>query len=260
MTIHPRHEEARFRMAERLARLFYDNQFSSDFLSIAGDRFWKEVPRAAGEKHTPSPETRHLTLEILLDLEAKRPPRGPSLEEIAGARDSSSWTAPAPDTTSDGPRPNPVQRASQSDSGPSELSEAPVAGTQGNHEEVPSSSSRASEDVCPPAGIGLSESPRGGQVSLPFQPHSETSRLAAHDQDTKDVAKAHRLLVLQTLRELGPLTDDQIADHLGLTTEQVRVRRIGLVHDRYVEQAGRGLSRKGRPCNTWGLTEYAVSA
>lgn len=258
MTIHPRHEEARYAMAQRLARFFYDNRFGSDWVALAGDRFWDRVPKTAGEKRTPSPETRHLTLEMLKDLEAKGAPRGPSLAEIEEAKVS--------EGVSRSPRPAPDNSNEPLTGPPSDLSEAP-ADNPGSHaalarQAVSSESSAvsvvASEDA--PGRVRTLSAGPTGQASLPFQPHSETSRQAAHDPVTKDVAAAHRLLVLQTLREYGPLTDDQIADHLGLTTEQVRVRRIGLMHDRIVEQAGRGLSRKGRPCNTWGLTEFAVSA
>jgi hypothetical protein len=95
--------------------------------------------------------------------------------------------------------------------------------------------------------------------SLPYQPHSETSRDAA--QGAAPRAVSHRAMVLELLcRKLSGLTDEEIQQALGIKPPgTARARRVELVAAGKVRDSGR--TRKttsGRaavvweavPCNT----------
>lgn len=275
---HPAHELNQHKMADRLAYFLYSNREHSDWMKYAGDRRWITICKQAGEtvkrEHGkevgPSAETRELTISKLQDLEDSGAARGPSLAEItgfaqdAGARDDSSWGAPAPVTVSDGSlRPGPETSNPTPDVSPSDISEAPAPPTAGNSEGQTVSTASplvASEDVCPPARSGLSDSQRGGQASLlpPHQKHSETSVAAA--RGIKHETARLRLAVLNLLREKGPLTDEEIADLLQLPQNTARPRRVELMRAGSVEKVGKRVTRAGRRATTWGASDVAVSA
>jgi len=76
----------------------------------------------------------------------------------------------------------------------------------------------------------------------------ETSREAAHSVD----GATWRARALETLRDLGPMTADEIADHMGASILTIRPRitellRLGMVHD----TGARRMNRSHRMAAVW---------
>ena len=85
----------------------------------------------------------------------------------------------------------------------------------------------------------------------PAQAHSPTSVAAAKSQ-TKDKKITQRQQILDLLRERGAMTDEAIGLALGLDLNAVRPRRVKLVADGLVRQAGEGRTTSGHRASTWG--------
>jgi predicted ArsR family transcriptional regulator len=87
----------------------------------------------------------------------------------------------------------------------------------------------------------------------PAQRHSPTSVAAAKGQ-TKEKRGTQRAKILELLSACGPLTDEEIGERLGLSGDSVRPRRVSLVEDGLVVQAGEGTTRGGKRAVKWGRT------
>lgn len=86
--------------------------------------------------------------------------------------------------------------------------------------------------------------------SLPYQPHSATSEIAALRMAPN--AGTLRAKVLDFIRQHGAVTDEQIANGLSMNPSTERPRRIELVAGGLVEQApGNGTTAAGRPAALW---------
>ena len=85
----------------------------------------------------------------------------------------------------------------------------------------------------------------------PAQAHSPTSVAAAKSQ-TKDKKITQRQQILDLLRDRGAMTDEAIGLALGLDLNAVRPRRVKLVADGLVRQAGEGRTTSGHRAATWG--------
>ena len=82
----------------------------------------------------------------------------------------------------------------------------------------------------------------------PHRRGSETSKAAAASVATKTPSMRER--VLEVLRREA-LTDEQIAERLNMRLNTARPRRIELVGDGLVIQAGKVLASSGRQAATW---------
>lgn len=88
------------------------------------------------------------------------------------------------------------------------------------------------------------------QPTLPFQPHSDTSREAAESID----ANTLRERVHRYIREQGPFgaTDDEVQYELDMNPSTQRPRRIELVQQGRVRDSGRKRkTRSGRNATVW---------
>jgi predicted ArsR family transcriptional regulator len=83
----------------------------------------------------------------------------------------------------------------------------------------------------------------------PFQRHSETSRLAAVSVHHRKAGDREDILAL--LKREGPLTDEAVQEMLCLNPSTERPRRIELVRDGLVVEAGTGKTRSGRSATLW---------
>lgn len=83
----------------------------------------------------------------------------------------------------------------------------------------------------------------------PYQAHSQTSQQAA--RQIADKAPSLRQRVLDALTAC-PMTDEQIANHLGLNPSTARPRRIELVQRGLVEEVGVTITASGRKAVIWG--------
>jgi hypothetical protein len=87
--------------------------------------------------------------------------------------------------------------------------------------------------------------------TLPYQPHSGTSRQAA--EEMRSTAVTDRAAVLNLLsRKMGGLTDEEIQRTLRLNPSTERPRRIELVREGKIRDSGR--TRKtasGRAATVW---------
>ena len=85
----------------------------------------------------------------------------------------------------------------------------------------------------------------------PAQAHSPTSVAAAASQ-TKDKKITQRQQILDLLRDRGAMTDEAIGLALHMDLNAVRPRRVKLVSDGLVRQAGEGRTTSGHRAATWG--------
>ena len=85
----------------------------------------------------------------------------------------------------------------------------------------------------------------------PAQQHSPTSVAAAKSQTT-DKKLTQRQQILDLLRERGAMTDEAIGLALQMDLNAVRPRRVKLVADGLVRQAGEGRTTSGHRAATWG--------
>ena len=85
----------------------------------------------------------------------------------------------------------------------------------------------------------------------PAQAHSPTSVAAAKSQTT-DKKVTQRQQILDLLRERGAMTDEAIGLALEMDLNAVRPRRVKLVADGLVRQAGEGRTTSGHRAATWG--------
>ena len=90
-----------------------------------------------------------------------------------------------------------------------------------------------------------------GFDDAPAQSHSPTSVAAAKGQ-TKEKKATQRQQILDLLRERGAMTDEAIGLALGMDLNAVRPRRVKLVADGLVRQAGEGRTAGGNRAVTWG--------
>lgn len=86
-------------------------------------------------------------------------------------------------------------------------------------------------------------------VTPPAQRHSETSLAAAESVAPR--AKGLRGLVLAFIRANGPVTDEAIAEGLGLNPSTARPRRIELLSGGLIVQDGEGLTKAGKRAARW---------
>ena len=85
----------------------------------------------------------------------------------------------------------------------------------------------------------------------PAQQHSETSVAAAKSQ-TKTKTESQRQRILDLLAARGAMTDEAIGLALGIDLNAVRPRRVKLVADGLVRQAGEGRTVAGKRAVKWG--------
>jgi predicted ArsR family transcriptional regulator len=85
----------------------------------------------------------------------------------------------------------------------------------------------------------------------PAQAHSPTSVAAAKSQ-AKDKKLTQRQQILDLLADRGAMTDEAIGLALHMDLNAVRPRRVKLVADGLVRQAGEGRTTSGHRAATWG--------
>ena len=85
----------------------------------------------------------------------------------------------------------------------------------------------------------------------PAQAHSPTSVAAAKSQTTGKKL-TQRQQILDLLRDRGAMTDEAIGLALEMDLNAVRPRRVKLVADGLVRQAGEGRTTSGHRAATWG--------
>ena len=85
----------------------------------------------------------------------------------------------------------------------------------------------------------------------PAQQHSPTSVAAAKSQTT-DKKLTQRQQILDLLADRGAMTDEAIGLALEMDLNAVRPRRVKLVADGLVRQAGEGRTTSGHRAATWG--------
>jgi predicted ArsR family transcriptional regulator len=90
-----------------------------------------------------------------------------------------------------------------------------------------------------------------GFDDAPAQAHSPTSVAAAKSQ-TKTKTESQRQRILDLLAARGAMTDEAIGLALGIDLNAVRPRRVKLVADGLVRQAGEGRTAGGNRAVTWG--------
>ena len=90
-----------------------------------------------------------------------------------------------------------------------------------------------------------------GFDDAPAQQHSPTSVAAAASQTT-DKKLTQRQQILDLLAERGAMTDEAIGLALHMDLNAVRPRRVTLVADGLVRQAGEGRTTSGNRAATWG--------
>ena len=90
-----------------------------------------------------------------------------------------------------------------------------------------------------------------GQSYIDFDQASPSVAAAARQTPAK--VTGDRARVLELLAEAGPLTDEQIADRLGMEPNTVRPRRGELVRDGLVVAVDdQGRTRTGSKATRWG--------
>jgi len=89
------------------------------------------------------------------------------------------------------------------------------------------------------------------QPTLPFQPHSATSRAAA--EEAEPAAGTQRAKVLAYIRECGfhGATDEEIQTALQMNPSTQRPRRVELVRDLLITSGGTRPTRSGRAAQVW---------
>ena len=90
-----------------------------------------------------------------------------------------------------------------------------------------------------------------GFDDAPAQAHSPTS-VAAAKSLTTDKKITQRQQILDLLAERGAMTDEAIGLALNMDLNAVRPRRVKLVADGLVRQAGEGRTTSGNRAATWG--------
>ena len=90
-----------------------------------------------------------------------------------------------------------------------------------------------------------------GFDDAPAQQHSPTSVAAAESLST-DKKITQRQQILDLLRDRGAMTDEAIGLALHMDLNAVRPRRMKLVSDGLVRQAGEGRTTSGHRAATWG--------
>lgn len=86
-------------------------------------------------------------------------------------------------------------------------------------------------------------------ADAPYQPESETSYEAA--VATKLFKESLQTEVLTYIRRYGPVTDNQIIAGLHKGASSIRPRRIELMKDGKIRQAGTVTQLNGRKAATW---------
>lgn len=86
-------------------------------------------------------------------------------------------------------------------------------------------------------------------TQLAFQAHSETSVDAAISILPARLTLRER--VYNCIRAIGPVTDEEIADHLGMNPSTERPRRIELQEAGMVRPEGKRTTRSGRQAVAW---------
>lgn len=88
------------------------------------------------------------------------------------------------------------------------------------------------------------------EQTLPYQPHSETSKAAAVAMLPK--AGGDRERVLSVIKSHGPLTDEQIQDALGMNPSTERPRRIELFKAGLItKDPVKGTTKSNRKADRW---------
>lgn len=88
----------------------------------------------------------------------------------------------------------------------------------------------------------------------PFQAHSSTSRKAS--REIKPYVPSIRQRVLECIIRQGPISDQSIAEHLGLAENTVRPRRVELVAEGWARAApDTVLTRSKRQATAWVAAE-----
>lgn len=87
-------------------------------------------------------------------------------------------------------------------------------------------------------------------MTLPYQPHSETSREAAEELEPK--ASTLRAKVLDYIRKTGRVTDEQLQEALNMNPSTQRPRRVELVKMGLICDSGTtAITRSGRRAVLW---------
>ena len=89
------------------------------------------------------------------------------------------------------------------------------------------------------------------QPTLPFQPHSATSRAAA--EEAEPAAGTQRAKVLAYIRECGfhGATDEEIQTALQMNPSTQRPRRVELFRAMLIAKAGTRPTKSGRAAQVW---------
>jgi len=90
-----------------------------------------------------------------------------------------------------------------------------------------------------------------GYTLFDFPPYQNTATSIAAAQSMVGKTATLRDMVLTALR-LQPMTDEQIADSLGLAPNTARPRRIELTKEGKVSQVGETRTKSGRKAILWG--------
>lgn len=87
-------------------------------------------------------------------------------------------------------------------------------------------------------------------MNAPYQKHSQTSKLAA--EEIKPEAATLREQVYQALKDIGPMTDEEMQDLLDMNPSTQRPRRIELQRAGWVEGTGsKRLTKSQRQAVVW---------
>lgn len=94
-------------------------------------------------------------------------------------------------------------------------------------------------------------------LPLPYQRHSETSRLAAESSRAR--APTDRVAILEYLQAQGErgATNEEISEGLGIKLQTVCPRCLELRQAGEVVSAGRRATRSGRMAEVWVLQRFA---
>lgn len=97
-----------------------------------------------------------------------------------------------------------------------------------------------------------------GQLGLAFQRHSDTSRAAAESMADARPSALRRVYVCILMAGAAGLTDEAIGEHLEMSGNTVRPRRVELVTGGYVAAGGESETRSGRMATRWHATGKAL--
>ncbi len=91
---------------------------------------------------------------------------------------------------------------------------------------------------------------RHDEIHIAYQGHSTTSERAA--REIAGAADSLRRLVLTSIQEHGPCSDEELQLQLGMNPSTERPRRIELCKLGLVRDSGlTGKTRSGRACTLW---------